>query len=50
VPLAIPVGEWLRLRVVVIGRVAEIFVGSPDRPVLVVRDLKRPVPTARSAC
>jgi hypothetical protein len=42
VPLAIPFGEWLRVRVVVTGRVAEIFVGSLDRPALVIDDLKRP--------
>lgn len=42
-PLALPAGEWLPVRVVARGGTAEIFVGSLDRPALLVDDLKRPV-------
>ncbi len=38
--LDIPAGEWLTLRLEVVGDRARVFVGDSERPILVVDDLK----------
>lgn len=46
-PVAFPLGEWFRIRVVFTGERAEVYVGDPDEPALEIRELKRPVEPGR---
>ena len=40
VPLSLPFGKWVTLRIVFAGRAAEVYVGDGDDPALVVDELK----------
>jgi hypothetical protein len=42
-PIAFPIGDWFRIRVVFSGERAEVYVGDLDRPALAIRELKGPV-------
>jgi hypothetical protein len=46
-PVAFPLEEWFRLRVVFSGARAEVYVGDLDEPALEIRELKAPVEPGR---
>jgi hypothetical protein len=46
-PVAFPIGEWFRIRVVFSGARAEVYVGELAEPALTIRELKCPVEPGR---
>jgi hypothetical protein len=46
-PVAFPLEEWFRIRVVFAGERAEVYVGDMDDPALAIRELKCPVEPGR---
>jgi hypothetical protein len=46
-PIAFPIGAWFTIRVAFSGSCAEVYVGDPETPALVIGELKRAVAPGR---